>query len=456
MGRLVLSIQRTPGAATSEVFLARTPTALVGTYGVELQNIPSCACLAALRARQLTPSLIRTVGETIRLDLDHHPEIKACLTDTFREEANTPIYFMLGAPDADEIPWETLYDANHTFVDTARWPIGRIKNSGNRAVREDFEPPFSFLAVLAAGGVRGERISAEQEWDAIYGALQETGVTFEMRVLVCEDKLLAKIKGINDFRVAAAYAESSEQILEFIGQKHPRFIHFFCHGLGGGEPELRIATRQDWVRSTLGNIRITAKQLADRDADKSGCGHAWLLTLNCCDSAAASPDAASLAASAVIGGIPATVGMRQLVTNIDAHRFTRAFYRKIGVLLTETMNAEGEREIEFTSATAAARREVLESLAKENGQSFGKQAEGCLEWTLPIIYNRAEPLHVNNITSPKTLKQTRDLTSLGQIMTLYPELERLKKEGRADDDPVVQVVKRRIAELAAEVKQENI
>ena len=434
-------IQEQPaGPAAIEIRLCREPQGARDTPAVALVEIPKCDLVAMLRNGKPTPNIIKTVGELIRRDLDRHDQIKDSLQKIFRAEGHTPIHFILGAPEADDYPWEILYDKDELFVDARRWPIGRIKNSNNRHVDVNFRPPLRVLAVLAATGPADNNISAVREWRAIRQALESKGVDFHLRALVCEDELYEEISKIRSEKLTVDWIPDSEnEILNRITEWQPRLVHFFCHGAGGTEPVLMVGTRGDREGKLVGNIKMTANKLADSDQQ----GSVWLITLNCCESASGT---ANFASALVVAGIPAAVGMRQKVGYMDAHVFAESLYAELGVLLGRIGTKKDPQTLEFAPAIAKARYRILEKVAQQQEQPPAAVASECMEWTFPVLYNRQDPIEVRNLSPAPAVER---MSSFTELVVLEAELERRRQRGTPDDDRRMQQIIQRIADLQA-------
>ena len=383
-----------------------------------------------------TPEIVKTLGEMLRRDLDRHDDIRRNLAKVFEATGSTSIHFVLGASEADDYPWEILYDKKEKFVDIRRWPIGRIKNSNNRAIDNEFKSPLRVLAVLAA---TGPNISADREWEAIRAALTAKGVDFELRAFVCEEALLNKINGVNNSKLTAEWVpESIGEILSCITTWQPRLIHFFCHGGGANDAVLRVGTRGDWTGQRTGRVVVPAHMLAASDAK----GFAWLITLNCCDSASGT---ANYASALVVDGIPNAVGMRRQVANIDAHVFSEALYAELGVLFGAITNSGEPKILEFAPAIAKARYRILEAAGQQYEMDPEDAAFKSVQWMLPVLYNRYDPIKVQNHRPPPSEDIYRSIVR-GYF---EEELTKRRQQGAGDDDARIQDIQQRIAEMTS-------
>lgn len=441
MTRLIFSVQRRSSTdPTIMASLLHTPQGLQPGEPVALEETINCSHIHDLRSGVVRPYKVQRVGETIRQDLLNAPDIGEWLQRTFRDPTATSIHFVLGAPGSDDYPWEVLYDPQQGFVDAVRWPIGRIKNTTKRPVNLDFAPPTQVLAVLTAPGTEQAQVSARPEWDALYEALEQSGVPYRLHAFVCEQDLLQTINGLGNSRISAEVVDSAQQILGAITQLKPRLVHFFCHGVGGAEPQLLIGRVTDWVARRFGRTKLTPKQIANSDLD----GFTWLVTLNCCDSASATKDTSNFAAALVVEGVPAAIGMRQPVRNTDAHAFAGALYSELGLLLASLLAKTQPSPLEFTSAVAIARRAVFQAIQRRDPEC----TEGeCLEWTLPVLYSRIEPIDVKNALPPGIIALLNAVSTVAMCEALNRRLDQLIANGRPEDDFELRLVRGKLQEL---------
>jgi hypothetical protein len=211
---------------TIEIRLCRKRNGSCDTPAVQLVEMPGNKLIKNMWQGAGQPDTIKEIGKLIRRDLDRHIDIKNSLAEVFAQTEKTPIHFILGAPEADDYPWELLYDSERQFVDVDRCPIGRIKNCNNRKVHKELSPPLRVLAVLAA---TGPNISAKEEWLAIRNALEKNGVDFKLHAFVCETGLQEDIDKLKSNRFTVELVPpSAKEILNFIGKWQPQLIHFFA------------------------------------------------------------------------------------------------------------------------------------------------------------------------------------------------------------------------------------
>ena len=162
----------------------------------------------------------------------------------------------------------------------------------------------------------------------------------------------------------------------------------------------------------------------------------WLVTLNCCASAAASSELLSLAHQVVSAGFPAAVAMIEPVDASDAHEFTRSFYRCLFADLLRASQQLQQRgagvgaprrvPFEFTHAMHQARSAVCDL--------HGGDAPNARQWVLPVLYVRGvEPLQFD---APPAVPQSQsaELTQRAQIVAgwLQQVRESLDEAGRLE------------------------
>ena len=155
-------------------------------------------------------------------------------------------------------------------------------SSDSKSATIGIEPPLRIMALLTAAGV-----DARPEWEALKAALDASPVPVEVRLFVSQDDLKLHLDGLNDPRVTAEFLPGDFDLAAIVGQQPlpPHIIHFFCHGSAEGGATLHLATRADQIAgSGLGSVAIEPNDLR-RVAGLDR--HLWLVTLNCCQGAAA-------------------------------------------------------------------------------------------------------------------------------------------------------------------------
>jgi hypothetical protein len=312
-----------------------------------------------------------------------------------------------------------------------RWPIGRIVGTTtNAAIERPFAPPLKILAVLAA-----TRTSARSEWKSLYNAIQGTGLAVKVLVLLCEKDLKDDIDKMGDARISTQHVIDAIRFRQTVNSFRPNFLHFFCHGLGGGAPKLQLATRPDYDgKAAVGSVEIEPKDLIWASGLKDAL---WLVTLNCCQGAAAlGPAVAAPAAGAPAAGtppvaasgppegiqsfarslveqgsFPAVVGMRERIAATAANTFSQSFYLSVFEELEAAMQFAGTAtSIEWVRMLSQPRSDL--------------QPVDPKHWTFPVLYVRPEEFRIepagpaaNEVVQAelKALKDVRDKVVGGEL-----------------------------------------
>lgn len=317
-----------------------------------------------------------------------------------------PLYVRLDVPDAENLPWEILWEAQKTFMvldPQGRWPIARLASASQRArpLHRLIGKELRIAVVLAAALENGA-----DEWASISAALGNLATPVDVLGLVSEDAAQAAINA--DAAKWQGQAPSRDIEVEFTGDSTsliarlrahaPNVIHFFCHGIADGQPQLELETRADRKgKKDRGSITLdsnTLNQLAQMDS-------LWLVVLNCCQGAKTAPQLHSLANELVTAGVPAVVAMRESVRVIDANLFTAHFYPDLfthlqAVFALRNVPAPPDPlpfpEVLWVRAVHGARRQL--SLASQ------RKPDSSAEWTYPVVYVHSDEL----VLHPRELK----------------------------------------------------
>lgn len=401
-----------------------------------------------------TPSGVLARGQAVRQALCTHPGVQAILDNLALAPAGQvqPLFLKLAGGDAEMIPWETLCDGGGEFLALdQRWPIGRVCDplQGESRPPPVLSLPVRLLAVISAYGIPTQK----QEWAALARAVQEArtaGLPVQMRVLVADDTTYQAVQasiagGLTDVELSGIEKTASRVVQDIVAWA-PNIVHFFCHGYAGSTPSeqsLELATKADISgQAGAGSVRIRTRQLTDMLV---ALPNPWLVTLNCCASAAASSELLSLAHQVVSAGFPAAVAMIEPVDASDAHEFSRSFYRCLfadllrAVQQLQQAGAGAPRRVpfEFTHAMHEARSAVCEM--------HGGDAPNARQWVLPVLYVRGvEPLQFD---APPAVPQSQsaEYTLRAQIVAgwLQQVRESLDEAGR------LEVMQRLLAQVPA-------
>ncbi len=360
-----------------------------------------------LSAQQLPdwakPAGVQARGKAVRQALCTHPAVQTILEHLALAPSGQvqPLFLKLAGGDAEMIPWETLCDVDGEFLALdQRWPIGRVCDplQGESRPPPVLSLPVRLLVVISAYGIPTQK----QEWAALARAVQEAraaGLPMHLRVLVADDSTYQAVQasmaaGLADVQLSGIEKTSSRVVQDIVAWA-PNIVHFFCHGHAGSSPSdqsLELATKADiTAQAGAGSVRIRTRQLTDMLV---ALPNPWLVTLNCCASAAASSELLSLAHQVVSAGFPAAVAMIEPVDASDAHEFTRSFYRCLFADLAHAAQqlqqpgagsgppsgAQKRVPFEFTRAMHEARSAVCDL--------HGGDSQNARQWVLPVLYVR--------------------------------------------------------------------
>lgn len=417
---------------------------------------------AALRDIPLPARAVETAGAALFDALTANDAVAWGLGELLqRQAAEGPrslyLLFAQGLDGADALPWEALYDARGRRFPAleAGWSLGRMLD-GSTLGRPDsyrLDPPLRILAVVAAAGIPNG-----DEWQALLRAFDHPDVDLpaacHLQLLVADPSLKQQIDGHvprGSLTIECDFL-SWDRLESRMESFRPHILHFFCHGDEvSGRSRLELDTRSSFVRPESGPGLVLELE-AFRTLYSRHPG-TWLVNLNCCLGAAPPSGSTSLAADLVTEGFPAVVGMREVVANVDANRFTTAFYRSalrlVRRALEPAIGGNGEspsKELEWASAVNDARHR----LASEKGSLA--DAGSRKEWTLPVIYVQPKPFVFEGRSAPTTPERARLEAALATLETKRAEILDLGLEDamlaevlRPIDDEIAEL-RRRLAD----------
>jgi CHAT domain len=326
------------------------------------------------------------MGAYLMNALSQHPAIDRALQNLLDAAPGTtqPLLIRI-SPEAENLPWETVF-ANGTFLALdQRWPIARMSQQDGKTVTErDFQPPLQMMLILAADGV-----DATAEWDGILASLQTAPFPVAVRALVAQAGLRDRIAATNvpNVSVSAEMVPEGRDLIDLIrdAQPSPNVLHFFCHGtVVNGTPYLQIGTALSGIDA--GNaVMLTASDIPVQALGDS----LWLVTLNCCRGAQGPEAAASLVFSLMRAEVPAVAGMRLPVSDTDANVFSRSFYRTLMRLLAPAVRPDAVVELDWTQTLYDVRMALCE--AHRTAATYAQEAKSSREWTLPVLYLTPRP-----------------------------------------------------------------
>jgi hypothetical protein len=451
MNRRVIEISRFKDSAGQDQLSFRLSEPLDAYPDADIFAPLKCtsqdAEFAAINGGQLPKDAMRLAGVRLRESLFSQPAVCQAIQEAISQAKQKqgeffPIYLHLrdGAQAVEPLPWETLCDTQEQFLALdARWPIGRI-SGGQLGKQEEriYSPPIRMLAFLSAAA-----ISAQAEWDALYDALRKSKLPIDLRVFIAEPDLedhikqrpeSAKVKvQVNYLGLPFDFAEMIEN-----ADASPHIIHFFCHGSTVDGPTLQLASRAEWEHGRSDIVLGPGDFRRIPGWDKQ----LWLVTLNCCEGAAADQQTSSFARTLVADvKIPAVVAMREAVKVEDANIFCGAFYT---ALLREVKPSLKTGEtfvpIEWAKALYDPRFSICSAYAINNSTKLESAAAASKEWALPVIYVRAGDFKLRAVALASPLS-----AEIEQLQELLAELP--------DDTPkpAIGLIKQKIASLEAEL-----
>jgi hypothetical protein len=417
MGRVVVSVQKPLNGPSQVTLLEPSDHQFADTPAVLPTGDPKTiqAILDKINATPLSPDAIRAVGMDLIALLSTHPAIKDVVLPLLDQKNQTPgpVYLLLRDPDLEQLPWEALWSPNLGFISCdQRFSVARAQKVDLASPEAVFVPPLKIMAILGASGADAlTRLSAADEWAALYGPLKSTKLNIRMKVLVCEEDLKTAIDAEKqdwiETGLLATEDEQQRDLFQIIRDFSPHMLHFFCHGAATPFPRLEVGTQLDWEREQAGSIQIEGMQLRQKaDPNKN----IWLITLNCCESAMNGETGGSrslpMASSLVTAGFPAVVGMRERVESDLAHLLCHEFYDTLFGDLTqrikaiEKVDAGAVKEIHWACALYSARQRICRTLDKDEKRTFTESAGNLKEWTIPVLFTRLQPFGLRLVSSP--------------------------------------------------------
>ncbi len=280
--------------------------------------------------------------------------------------------------DSDTLPWEALRhpDAKFLALDPQnRWGLARIPGSfAPPSAPRELELPLRVSALLCAA-----QVDARPELDALHAALTASGIDFRLAVHAAHLDVVAHATALGDARVTAAPVPASEPaIVERLALERPHLLHVLAHGKWiEGSAYLEIATLASHDGTAAHHVYLAAGHLVGLGPDL------LIKVLNACNVAEAADDGVSLAFQLVHDGLPAAIGMRDVIDVNDARRFTRSFYAEAGKRLAAL--APGvDTPFRWEHVVGPARVALCQKHGGPTLVTAGKRGE----WTLPVLYVR--------------------------------------------------------------------
>lgn len=376
MSTVLIKVKRFSGdAAFCEVEL---PHAAANQAGAVIQIDPSeepfSLPVYSEGVVQGGPEPVVDLGAAVLAKLSDVAAVKQVLDALVQSADTSPIFVRVF--ESDTLPWEALHHPKASFLalDPARrWSFARITGSQPAEVRE-LDLPLRVLAIIAAAEVPGQ-----DELEALIEALDEKGVPFSLHVICAEKALRTHVQGLGRAELTAAFVPSTNsELVEAIGKARPQALHVFAHGKWiDDKPWIEVATLASHDGTAPDqHVWLTAGDLLPLKSELC------FAVLNACKGAE-SADGMSLAYQLVFDGVPAAVGMRDVIKVSDARRFTRAFYRAVGERIASLVPGVDE-PFPWGEVVGSAR----EALVTHFGVPSIVAAKKHAEWTLPVLYVR--------------------------------------------------------------------
>jgi hypothetical protein len=395
--------------------------------------------LAALSPDDLNDAStpVKDAGIEMLNRLKVHGGVQAALdlVDGAPPEEPCPVYFEMSTELAEEMPFETLFLSKRKFLALdERTPIVRVvgtRESQDNPINLLCNPPLRATIVISAA----ERPTYEDtEWDALYKAFQNSGIDFQLQVLVGRKTLRDKIEQSGDQRITVHLLDDglAKELTIVINEFEPAVLHFFCHGKTDLIPYLEIG------KSATHDLGEDPLYLAQNDI-RSLAASAWIVVLNACEGAGAVKDNFSLAQAVALDGVPAVVGMRESINAVDANLFTEAFYPELLSEFDKVFSSPEDIAPDWSRLMKAPRERIIR---KNSGPplSVAQRDKG---WSLPVLYQRPEKMSITR-TGGSVDDQQKRLELFGELKALLEF-----KESRAGKTPLgMQAeIDQRIAEL---------
>lgn len=335
-------------------------------------------------------------GEELAKLLRRHTPVKQAMGFALAHPPATspvPIYFRVASSSADSLPWEQLFFVPQGFLALdARWPIGRIAKRVHDVRQRSFEAPFRIVAVLSAAGETGNGKSQLESLARSVNAARGNGLDVVLHVISGDAAIINAVTGLGDPAVTADWlAATPTEITRQISDARPHILHVLCHGgyAAPGVAGLNFATALDFEGGAgMGSVVVSIDSLAG-SIDRS----TWLVVLAACETAA-TEDGTSVAPAVtqsaahllVNSGVPAVIGMREIVDLTAMNRFCKLVYPELLAIVTRAVADDGssERIVEWAPALTAPR------LA-----SAGVDPVSDAAWSDPVLYVQHEELRVD-------------------------------------------------------------
>jgi hypothetical protein len=346
-----------------------------------------------------------------------------------------PLFVRVEAPEAANLPWETLYFKN-TFMALdphQRWPIARLAVASGRAMPLEriIAPDLRIAVVIAAQDEKGL-----DEWAGISSAIEASEFPVSVLVLVSEEEVKDAVTAdaarwqasLPSRTVEVGYTGDSTSLVSRVRTFLPNIIHIFCHGTADAVPQLELESPADRVagdgRSSIVLGMENLKPLAQM-------GSLWLIVLNCCRGGKGTAHLPSFAQQLAVAGTPAVVAMRESVEVSDANLFSQLFYDDLLTQLRSIFawrnGAAGQPARSFPELIWL---RAIHRARLRLSSEMERRPDSSLEWTYPVVYVNRDELKL----FPRDPKFSA--LSESQRLQLVAELDFLR-EARSAVNPII-------------------
>jgi hypothetical protein len=357
------------------------------------------------------PNPVQSYGEALLKCLNDIAE--QSIKDAIKHvvDGNGTIYFKLKSADWESHAWEALWDDTDFFLLKPQRGMARVVDPRDRSsLAFALEPPLRVMAVLSAAGLRNG-----PQWEALYraaidNARSDYGLPLQLHLLTGEEGLADAIRGSPDsnprLRVTVANIDGARslKVSNEIKRFRPHILHFFCHGqVVQGAGVLRISDI-DQHRESISSRRPDGAPLSfamDNRAFREIFELAraqrwlWLVVLNACKLGAQAPNVFALAQKFAIAGVPAAIGMAEVIDENDAIQFCKAFYSSLFLELANVDSVLATAD-ECALDWAKLLHEARKSIRDGRGSASSKP-----QWTLPIVFVGGHDFRLKKPSTPR-------------------------------------------------------
>ena len=331
----------------------------------------------------LNDDLVKGVGEALFTALRQHVGVEQALSLAAGAPPGelSPIHLLTSAMDAESLPWEALHHPLARFMGLdPRFQIARAVGTGGGVVERVHDGSVRIAAILAAG----DR-DACGEWAALRSAVNASGLDSRLTLFFANDALETEVlKAADSWVDLQRVPDTKEELVAKLEQLRPNLLHIYSHGSAQGSGFLEIATPASVAGFGSSPLYLEARHLAGLRE------HLWLVTLDACEGASPAEGVHSFAYTLVEIGVPAVVGMREVIDFTDANVFCRAFYTSALTGLAHALLPGTQVEVDWAQYLAPAREALCARIPGPAGATASKQKS----WTLPVLYRRGEDLVV--------------------------------------------------------------